>query len=206
LKRAAARRPLVFIFDNVHWADRPSLLLLEFLASELARSRLLIVGTYRTSELGRRHPLAQSLSELAKEELYDQIALHGLGTAHVGAFLALRTGVVPPASLVDAVWRQTEGNPLYLTELVRLLEQDGALAPDRLRETALSLAARVPDGVRAAIGRRVERLPPDCERVLRVASVVGREFGLEPLWRRVAPLAPRRGARAAGSGPTGEGR
>jgi DNA-binding CsgD family transcriptional regulator len=188
LKRAAARRPVVFVFDNLHWADRPSLLLLEFLAPELAQSRLLILGTYRGSELGRRHPLARSLGELAKVERYDQIALHGLGTDHVSTFLALRIGVMPPASLVDAVWRQTEGNPLYLTELVRLLEQDGALSPDRLHETALRLAGRVPEGVRAAIGQRVERLPPDCERVLRVASVIGREFGLEPLQRLVPEL------------------
>src|SRR5262249_44282668 len=136
----------------------------------------------------RRHPLARSLGELAKVELYDQIALHGLGPDHVSSFLAQRIGIVPPASLVDAVWHQTEGNPLYLTELVRLLEQDGALSPGRLHETALSLAAQVPEGVRAAIGRRVERLPPNCERVLRVASVIGREFGLELLPRLVPDL------------------
>src|SRR5438552_18736895 len=63
LKRASVRRPLVFILDNLHWADRPSLLLLEFLAQELASSHLLMVRTFRDSELSWRHPLTRTLSE-----------------------------------------------------------------------------------------------------------------------------------------------
>jgi len=203
LKRASVRRPLVFILDNLHWADRPSLLLLEFLAQELASSHLLIVGTFRDSELSWRHPLTRTLSELAKERLYDQILLRGLGPPQVSTFLAAQTGAVPPRSLVDAMWQQTEGNPLFLTQLVRLLEQDGLLAPDRLEGNVSVLTVRIPDGVREVISRRLDRLPADCHRVLRVGSVIGREFTLD-LLQRLMPDEERRqiqDAVAAAIGP-----
>lgn len=188
LKRASARRPLVLILDNLHWADRPSLLLLEFLTSELAASRLFILGTYRDSEIALRHPLARTLSELAKEQHFDQILLRGLTPPQVSTYLADQTGVVPPHSLVDAIWQHTEGNPLFLTQLARLLEQDGVFAPDRLGGSGMGLEMRIPDGVRDVIGRRLDRLPADCQRVLRVGSVIGREFGLRLLERLLPDL------------------
>jgi DNA-binding CsgD family transcriptional regulator len=181
LQRASRRQPLIFILDNLHWADRPSLLLLEFLASELAQSRLLIIGTYRDSELSRRHPLARTLSQLAKEQRYHRILLRGLDQEDVRAFLAARIAVAPPESLAEAVYRQTEGNPLFVSELIRLLEQEGVLAADRLRSGSVVLPDRIPEGVREVIGRRLDRLPADSNRVLKVASAIGREFAVDLL-------------------------
>ena len=180
LKASAAHQPLVLVLDNLHWADQPSLLLLEFLAQELADSRLLVVGTYRDVELSRRHPLAETLGELTKERLFQRILLRGLSEEDVRRFVEATAGLTPSQSLVDAVYAQTEGNPLFVTEVVRLLVQEGDLTPeDPLAELPSTL--RIPEGVREAIGRRLNRLTDRCNETLTIAAVIGREFELRQL-------------------------
>ena len=78
LKTAAQRQPLVLILDDLHWADQPSLLLLQFITRELGAERLLLVGTYRDVELSRQHPLAETLGELTRERLFQRVLLRGL--------------------------------------------------------------------------------------------------------------------------------
>ena len=78
LKSAGRSQPLVLILEDLHWADQPSLLLLEFVARELAGARILIIGTYRDMELSRRHPLSQTLGELTRERLFQRVLLRGL--------------------------------------------------------------------------------------------------------------------------------
>jgi predicted ATPase len=120
LRRAATQQALVVVLDNLHWADKPSLLLLEFLMRELAQSRLLIIGTYRNIELSRRHPLSETLAELTRASLFQRALLKGLSREDVERFIRLATDSVPPPTLAAVLHAQTEGNPLYLTELVRL--------------------------------------------------------------------------------------
>ena len=78
LKSAAKAQPLVLILDDLHWADKSTLLLLQFVAGELAQARILIVGTYRDVELSRKHPLAQALGELTRERAFQRVLLRGL--------------------------------------------------------------------------------------------------------------------------------
>ena len=78
LKGASGAQPIVLMLDDLHWADKPSLLLLEFVAREVSAARLLLVGTYRDMELNRRHPLAQTLGELTRERLFERVLLRGL--------------------------------------------------------------------------------------------------------------------------------
>ena len=78
LKSAGQRKPLVLVLDDLHWADHPSLLLLEFVARELASARVLIIGTYRDMELSRQHPLSATLGELTRERLFQRVLLRGL--------------------------------------------------------------------------------------------------------------------------------
>ncbi len=127
LKSAGRRQPLVLVLDDLHWADHPSLLLLEFVARELVNSRLLIIGTYRDMELSRQHPLSYTLGDLTRERLFQRVLLRGLDQADVGRFIELASGITPPPGMVEAVHRQTEGNPLFVTEVVRLLVQEGEL-------------------------------------------------------------------------------
>ena len=180
LKSASRSRPLVVILDNLHWADRPSLLLLEFLAQELADSRLLVIGTYRDADLSRQHPLSETLGNLTRERLFQRVLLRGLSHEDVGRFIEITAGIAPPVSLVRAVHTQTEGNPLFVTEVVRLLVQEGELTQERVEERE-SWEVRIPEGVREVIGLRLNRLSQRCNETLTVASVIGREFGLDQL-------------------------
>ena len=136
LKAASQNQPLVVSLDNLPWADKSSLLFLEFLAQELAGTRLLIIGTYRDADLSRQHPLSQILGELTKEQLFQRILLRGLRQEDVRRFIELVARISPPDDLVATVYQQTEGNPLFVTEVVRLLVQDGeltALSPPLVR-------------------------------------------------------------------------
>ena len=180
LKGASRTQPIVLVLDDLHWADKPSLLLLEFLAKELQSTRLLVVGTFRDVELNRRHALTQTLGELGRERLFSRIQLKGLSQDDVGKFIELTSGRKPPGELISAVYSQTEGNPLFVTEVVRLLVQEGAL--DRAASgDKRSLSIDIPAGVREVISRRLQRLSERCNDVLTTASVIGREFTLQQL-------------------------
>ncbi len=180
LKAAANAQPLMLILDDLHWADKPSLTMLEFVARELASSRILIVGTYRDVELSRQHPLAMTLGDLTREHLFDRVLLRGLTRNDVARFIEVAAGVQPPRGLVDAVHTQTEGNPLFITETVRLFVQEGELTPEKLAGRD-SWSVRTPEGVREVIGRRLDRLSQRCNEVLTSASVIGRQFSLDQL-------------------------
>src|SRR5262249_35030039 len=82
-KNASAQHPFVLLLDDLHWADKPSLLLLQFLAREMRDSRVLIVGTYRDVEVGRKHPLGAVLAELAREPTCARVVLRGLSEEEV---------------------------------------------------------------------------------------------------------------------------
>ena len=129
LKAASRSRPLMLVLDDLHWADDASLGLLQFVARELGNARVLVVGTYRDVELSRQHPLAETLAELTRERLFTRVLLRGLTAEDIGHFISLTSGVEPPKGLVTAVHRETEGNPLFVTEVVRLLVQEGELTP-----------------------------------------------------------------------------
>jgi DNA-binding SARP family transcriptional activator len=176
LRRATQVRPLVLVLDDLHAADEPSLLLLRFVAREIADSRLLVVCAYRDVDPTLRDPLSAALAELMREPHTAQIALVGLGEPDVAAYVELSTGVEPAPELVEGIHAETEGNPLFVAEVVRLLDAEGRIAE-------VDAHLRIPPGVRAVIGQRVGRLPERCRSVLVAASVMGREFGLDALAR-----------------------
>jgi DNA-binding CsgD family transcriptional regulator len=178
LSRASKNQALAVVLDNLHWADKSSLLMLEFLARELVQSRILIIGTYRDIEISRQHPLCETLAELTRESLFQQAVLRGLSRDDVGRLIARVVGSIPPPTLVDVLHARTEGNPLFLTELVRLLVQEGEFTPERWYPQQ-GLGPKIPEGVREVIGRRLNRLSQPCVQMLTLASVIGREFSFE---------------------------
>ena len=127
LRNATARQPLVLVLDDIHWADQASLLLLQFVAREVGSARLLVVGTYRDIELVREHPLFQALGDLTREAVTRRFALRGLTAGDVARYIEMTVGAPPPAELADAVYRETEGNPFFVGEVVRLLVAEGRL-------------------------------------------------------------------------------
>src|SRR2546427_3189316 len=178
LKNASKNAPLMVVLDDMHWADKPSLLLLQFLAKELRGSRLLVLGTYRDVELRRQHPLAQTLGELNRENLSQRVLLRGLTENDVRRFIEVTAGTSPPDALVAAVYKETEGNPFFVNEIVRLLVADGRLEH---AEAVRNWSVTIPQSVREVVGRRLDHLSEECNRVLTIGSVIGREFGLELL-------------------------
>src|SRR5439155_272658 len=110
MKNASKDTPLMVVLDDMHWADKPSLLLLQFLAKELRGSRLMVLGTYRDVELRRQHPLAQTLGELNRENLSQRVLLRGLTENDLRRFVEVTAGTSPPDTLVKAVYKETEGS------------------------------------------------------------------------------------------------
>jgi DNA-binding SARP family transcriptional activator len=175
LKSAAATRPLVLVLDDLHAADEPSLLLLQFVARELGESRLLILGAYRDVDPTLSDPLTTTLTELAREPVTRMLALVGLGEDDVARFIELAAPGASAAELGPVVHAETEGNPLFVGEIVRLLAAERGL--DEPGMTPLS----IPESVREVIGRRLRHLSDECNRLLAQASVLGREFDLDAL-------------------------
>ena len=176
VRQVAAVRPLLVVLDDLHWADTGSLGLLVFLATELRDARLVVLGTYRDVDLAAGQPLAETLGALAREPVVERIPLGGLGEAEVARLATTIIGSRPGERLVRAVHDRTDGNPFFVTELLRLLQSEG----DLHAQDALAAARRqIPVGVRDVLRRRLVRLPEQTNAVLLVAAAAGREFDLD---------------------------
>jgi DNA-binding NarL/FixJ family response regulator len=184
LVRISQEGVLVFVLEDLHAADDPSLLLLQFLSSELANGRILVLGTYRDVELSKDHPLAPVLAELSRSQRTTRIALSGLSEPDVARLIVSMEGKTPSKDLVSSIRRETEGNPLFIEEVVRLLVAEG-----RLWAHAGDQRIPIPEGVREVIGRRLGNLPENCRRILTIGAVVGREFSVELVQRITAHTA-----------------
>jgi tetratricopeptide (TPR) repeat protein len=180
LKNASRAKPLLLILDDLHWADAPSLLLLVFLAREFRSSRMAVIGTFRDIALGRHHPLARTLGDLARHGAGERIQLGGLSEADVARFIEISTGTTPSPSLVKSVYAQTEGNPFFVSETIKLLVSEGRLTGKGEASTSGML---MPQGVREVIGRRLDHLSEDCNEALATAAILGSEFSLKVLQR-----------------------
>ncbi|MDA1128584.1 MAG: AAA family ATPase [Chloroflexi bacterium] len=174
LKNASFNKPLVFVLDDLHWADSSSLLMLEFLVREISGSALMILGTYRDVEVAGSHPLSKTLGNLVRERHFRRIQLDGLTRHEVGEFVESSKGVNLPNDVLQTIHSRTEGNPLFVNEVVQLID------PDQMTENR-AWADIIPEGVRDAVGRRLSRLSENCNQVLRAASVIGREFDISLL-------------------------
>ena len=175
-KRASQRQPLLLILDDLHWADKSTLLLLEFFAQEVETSHLMVLGAYRAVDASRQGPLYQALGNLVRERSFQRLQLRGLSPQEVRQFAETITGTTVSADLVEAVHARTEGNPLFVKEVVRLNAQEGL-------ERSQEIGIRIPEGVRDVIGKRLNLLSVGCNHVLTIASVIGQEFVFELLHR-----------------------
>jgi DNA-binding SARP family transcriptional activator len=178
LRAASVDQPLVLALDDLHAADAPSLLLLQFLAGGLAEARLLVLGAYRDVDPSPRDPLTETLAELRRQPVTQSLPLAGLPETDVGSFISIATGLEPAAKVVSALHQATDGNPLFVGEVVRLLTSEEAL--DSIADGE-AWRRMVPEGVRAVIRRRLRHLSDNCRLVLELASVLGREFDLAAL-------------------------
>jgi len=178
LRNAAQTQPLVLVLDDLQWADKPSLLLLQFLARQLVGSCLLVLGCYRDVELSRQHPLSETLALLSREPVFQRKLLRGLSQEETWRFIQATAGMQPAARLTVTIYEHTEGNPFFVAEVIRFLAERGELAGE---ETGWPQGIRIPEGVREVIGQRFNRVSEQCNRTLAIASVIGREFDFKLL-------------------------
>ena len=187
LTALSERQPVVLVLDDLQWADKGSLLLLGHLAATELASNVLVLGTFRDSELTHADALRATLGVLYRHPGVSRVDLGGLDDAGVLALMEAIAGYSltgDEIALAHAVHRETDGNPFFVTQVLQHLVETGSLYQDAEgRWTAVESLDRLalPDSVREVIGGRVVRLGVSAGRVLSFASVVGRDFDLSLL-------------------------
>ena len=179
--RTARLAPIVALAEDLHWADGPTLLLLQHLAQAVPGLPILLVGTYRPADLSPDSPLASALEFLSRQKLAVTVTLRPWSVGEVDRMLAALSGQPPPPALASVVFDETEGNPFFVAEVFRHLSEEGVLfdAAGKFRADLRVDRLKVPDSVRLVIRRRLGRLSEGARRVLTMAAVVGRAFPLE---------------------------
>ncbi|HEX4491394.1 MAG TPA: AAA family ATPase [Acidimicrobiia bacterium] len=164
LERVGAQVPLLFVIEDLHWADHSTRDLLVFLARNLRESRVMVLGTYRSDDLHRRHPLRGVLGELERGGGVTRVELERFTRAELRDQLTGILGTPPAADLVDDIYERSEGNPFFTEEIVAATGEcayDCRALPDTLRDLLLA---------------RVDELPASTRDILRTAAVIGRRF------------------------------
>ncbi len=185
-ERVATDDPVVLVVDDLHWADAPTLQLVRHLTSHL-RGRVLLIGTYRDVELSVSHPLTETLAALTREACVTRIALSGLADDEVISLMEAAAGHEMDEAGVElghALYRETDGNPFFVAEVLRHLVETRAIVQDetgRWAPTQELAEAGLPDSVRQVVGSRIGRLGEEAARVLAAASVLGQEFDVDLL-------------------------
>jgi tetratricopeptide (TPR) repeat protein len=169
---------LLVLLDDLHWADHGSLALLHYLIRNLRDSRMLVLGAYREVELDRAHPLAAALVDWNRERLATRVPIGRLSLKDTARMLATLFGQdeVSP-DFAAAMHRETEGNPFFVEEVVKSLIEHGQIFHrdgEWHRGEVGDLA--IPQSVKSAIGRRLDRLTPECTEVLQTAAALGKVF------------------------------
>jgi len=178
LRNASESRPLLLVLDDLHAADAPSLLMLQFLARQLGSMRVLLLGAYRDVDPAPGAPLTAMLAELAREPVTRRLSLGGLSERDVASYVELTASEIASPELAAGLHGETEGNPLFVGEFVRLLSAEGIRSG-----SSVEVRLAIPQNVRDVIARRLTHLSDECNRVLVLASVLGREFALETVAR-----------------------
>jgi DNA-binding SARP family transcriptional activator len=174
---ATAKRPLVLVVDDLHWADPASLRVIEFVASELRNTRTLLVVTTRPTPPGAPSALVDCLGELARQPGSARLDLAGLSEREVEHWMSGRARQPAHPAVASFVYDRTDGNPFFVGEIVELLAGEGRLGDAEVAGRGLT----VPAGVQDVIRRRIGRLPAASQQLLTSASIVGRTFDVDVL-------------------------
>src|SRR4051794_9053185 len=170
LRRWSRVRPLVFILDDAHWADKPTVKLLQHLVRNPRDLRLMVIATYRTEDAGGERPLADLLADLRPAHALDVVRLEGLSRGETDALITERLEETAP-DFAGELWSQTDGNPLFIEEALRSVEESGQPV-----SSGTLTRMGVPDGVKSVIVRRLETMPVEAADALRAAAAIGQQF------------------------------
>ncbi len=182
LAALSARFPVLLLLEDLHWADSSSVELLHFIARSESRQQLLVLATLRPEPLDLGDsPLKNVRRELSAHDRSEDLPLACLTEAQISSYLARAFGAPDgPSELCAWLLRQTEGQPLFVTRLVQLLLEEGALSRSggglRVTRPLGPLQRGLPDSLRGVIDKKLESLREDDRRALMYASVQGEEF------------------------------
>jgi predicted ATPase/DNA-binding winged helix-turn-helix (wHTH) protein len=183
IDRRCEEQPALVILEDLHWADDSTLSLLDHLTLRLSVLPLMIVGTYRDAQMDVARGLADMLDGLLRRRMIKEVRLKGLGRDEVASMLTSLSGKSAPNALVNKIHAGTEGNPFFVEELFRHLEEENRLfdSSGRFRSDLEGSDLEAPPGVRLVVARRVERLKDSTQKMLALAAVIGRFFSFELL-------------------------
>jgi DNA-binding SARP family transcriptional activator/tetratricopeptide (TPR) repeat protein len=177
LAEVAEEQPVVFVVDDLHWAPKPTLLMLREMVRSTPQAPVLILGTYRGAE--RSADLVDTLVHLRRDHVLERVTLHGLNDDDAGELIN-RLCVRPlPSDLARAILEETEGSPFFLEEMLRHVER-GVLTTESGAHEHHGQHA-LPESIREVIGQRLAAMSQQANEVLRTAAVIGREFSPELL-------------------------
>jgi class 3 adenylate cyclase len=172
LRAIAHEKPLILMLDDLQWADAATVHLIRHIIRAAEGTSLLLLGTYRETEVDAAHPLQPALADLRRSRSLQTIALGGLGEHAVAALISAHAGPGTPADAVRTIIDRTQGNPFFVEELLR---------DARAQESFSHALTRIPDSVTDLLARRLRRLDEVAKRLLTYAAVCGGEFTLEVL-------------------------
>ena len=174
-------KPLILVLEDMHWADSASIALLHYISRAIINEKILVLVTFRSEELGRDaegrlHHLVETINLMGREGLYNEIQLTNLDQDGIREIAESMLGGKVNQKLVEKLVKDSQGNPLFIVEFLRMLSEHGNLIRQngQLRLSVGKLG--MPSKVKEVIMRRIETLRPDQRRVLDVASVIGEKF------------------------------
>jgi DNA-binding SARP family transcriptional activator/tetratricopeptide (TPR) repeat protein len=170
VREAARSRPTILVLEDLHWAEEATAVALRHLVRETEGAPLLVLVTYRDTEVTGEHPMIGALAEARRARVLHEVALDGLDQQSVGSIVAAEAGAEASAGLVTAVHARTDGNPFFVEEIVR--EAQDLASPEQLV---------LPQSVKDLIGRRLRGMDEVDHRLLQMAAVIGIDFDLRAL-------------------------
>lgn len=190
LSAASEHHPVVFVIDDLHWATKPTVLLLSHLTRADEAMSVLLLATYRDSPLDVTPEIADAVAELLRQPGVERLRLGGLDEAGVATLIEAHTRRElddAGRALARVIHGETAGNPFFVREVLRHLTEKGDVVKPGQGWMAGRIAeVDVPDSVREVVGRRLTRLPDKTDQILAVAAVLGEHFDLDVLMQAAA--------------------
>ncbi len=185
LRDVADEGPVVLVLDDLHWATRPTLQLLRHVIRAKIGAPVLVLGTYRDTDIDEDHPFAEALADMRRSDAVERVQLGGLDLANVRSYLGDLAGYElddRADALAARVHAETDGNPFFVREvLLHLVEAGHLYLQDGRWESDEGFLDAVPAGARDVISQRLSRLGDDARTLLARAAVIGVDFPLDLL-------------------------
>jgi tetratricopeptide (TPR) repeat protein len=175
--------PLLVVLDDLQWTDPSSLLLLHYLARDVQKASLLLLGAYRDTDIDSKHPLTPVLAELNRESLPQSLHLKRMSLSDVSEMIQnILEQEDVPSEFCKLVYEKTAGNPFFVGEVVKSLKEEGVIYREKNRWEFKEVSKiEFPETVKTVIKTRIDRLDKECQNVLTLGSFIGNDFTIEAM-------------------------